>query len=379
MKMKNMKKNIAFLSFLIFCVYFILPVETGETTTRSIFYVGGNEPGNYSSIQDAIDNASEGDIVTVFNGMYNENIILDKSINLVGEDKDTTIINGSINDNVITLTADQVTITGFTIQYSGDSFSNAGINVTSDYNNISGNNVMNNFYGITLFYASNNIISENTISHNEHCGIYMSGSSYNLITRNTIEYHIYNGIGMYDSSDTNTIIHNALTHNDYCGINIAISSSNEITENSITDNNIGIRIPHSQYKNTISNNAFSNNKDDFIRGAKFPTFELMIVVIALILMTAFIVFWREKEEKKTQPSKDTKHSLDARGHPCPIPLIMTKKKIAKMNKGEILEIITADIVAKENIERYAIDKYKLVRIDKKGDLFKIYIKNYCFT
>ncbi|UCF12907.1 MAG: sulfurtransferase TusA family protein, partial [Thermoplasmatales archaeon] len=97
-------------------------------------------------------------------------------------------------------------------------------------------------------------------------------------------------------------------------------------------------------------------------------------VIALIIMTVFIVFWREKKEKKTQPSKDTKFSLDARGNPCPIPLIMTKKKIAKMNKGELMEIITADIVAKENIERYAIDKYELVRIDKKEGLFKIYIK-----
>ncbi len=368
----KMKKIIAFMSFLIICTYSILPVVTSGKITGNNLYVGGNQQGNYSRIQDAIDNASEGDTITVFNGMYNENIILNKSINLIGEDKYITIINGRINDNVITLTANQVKITGFTIQHSGDKFPHAGINVTSDNNNISGNILINNFYGMTLFSASNNIISENIISNNDQCGIYMTDSSNNIITRNTIENHNFNGIGMYQSSNTNTITDNLLTHNDYCGINIGKSASNEIIGNSITDNNIGIRIPSSEYQNQISNNDFSNNKNDYTQAAGFPTFEFIIVAVSLILMTAFILFWKEKN---TPSSKDTRHSLDARGNPCPIPLIMTKKKISKIAKGEILEIITADIVAKENIERYARDNYDLIRIDKKGELFKIYIKN----
>jgi tRNA 2-thiouridine synthesizing protein A len=111
-----------------------------------------------------------------------------------------------------------------------------------------------------------------------------------------------------------------------------------------------------------------------MRGAGFPLFEFIIVVISLVFMTGFIVFWRERKEKKIHRSKETKHTLDARGNPCPIPLIMTKKKLNKMTKGEILEITTTDIVAKENIERYAIDKYELIRIDKKGGHFKIFIK-----
>jgi TusA-related sulfurtransferase len=140
------------------------------------------------------------------------------------------------------------------------------------------------------------------------------------------------------------------------------------------DNNIGIRISHSQYKNQISNNVFLNNKNDFIKGEEFPTFELIIVVISFIIMTVFIVFWRDKKEKKYKSSKEKKHSIDSRGNPCPIPLIMTKKKIAKISKGDVLEIITTDVVAKENIERYAFKNYELVRIDKKGELYKIYIK-----
>ena len=81
----------------------------------------------------------------------------------------------------------------------------------------------------------------------------------------------------------------------------------------------------------------------------------------------------EKSEKNSY-FKGEKHILDTQGKACPIPLIMTKKKIAKINKGKILEIITSDIVAKENIERFGREKHKLLRTEKKDELFKLFIK-----
>ncbi len=53
-------------------------MERGQT-----FYVGGYGPNNYTQIQDAIDNASEGDTVFVFNGTYFEHVTVNKSINLI--------------------------------------------------------------------------------------------------------------------------------------------------------------------------------------------------------------------------------------------------------------------------------------------------------
>jgi len=57
-------------------------------------YVGGSGPGNYTSIQDAINDASDGDTIFVFNGTYYENVIIDKSVKLVGENRNTTVIDG---------------------------------------------------------------------------------------------------------------------------------------------------------------------------------------------------------------------------------------------------------------------------------------------
>ncbi|MHA2390098.1 MAG: hypothetical protein ACXACW_15360, partial [Candidatus Hodarchaeales archaeon] len=95
-----------------------------------ILYVGGSGPNNYTSIQDAIDDAVDGDTVFVYedSSPYNEpDIIIDKSINLIGEDKYTTVIDGGGSGDVIFVSADWVNITRFTIQNSGITDMDSGI------------------------------------------------------------------------------------------------------------------------------------------------------------------------------------------------------------------------------------------------------------
>ena len=119
----------------------------------------------YKFIQDAVDDAGNGDGVYVHNGTYYENIVIERSIVLTGENKDSAIIDGYDIDNVIHIIADNVEITGFTIQNassSGEYFNRNGIYVKSSKNIIHGNHITNNTCGILLEYD----VSDSLIYHN---------------------------------------------------------------------------------------------------------------------------------------------------------------------------------------------------------------------
>jgi len=174
-------------------------------------YVGGSGPGNYTRIQDAIDNASNGDTVYVYDDSspYNEYVKINTSIHLVGENQKTTVIDGQ-GLIAVSLKADAITFTGFTVQNTG--FLSFGLYVFSNNNTIRGNIFSNNFLSdIYLTTSNNNTITENTFS-NSAIGICLSESNDTTITRNII------------------------TKNHGYGIALANSRRNLISQNNILDN-----------------------------------------------------------------------------------------------------------------------------------------------
>ncbi len=152
------------------------PISKGKT-----LYVGGTGPLNYTWIQTAIRDASDGDTVYVYDDSspYYEEVEVDKSINLIGEDKDTTVIIRPFHGiDIIYVNADWVNISGFTIKNG-----NHGIDTSSNYNTITGNIISNNYDGIHLDSSIYNTIEGNNISKNKR-GIYLGFSNRNTIQKN---------------------------------------------------------------------------------------------------------------------------------------------------------------------------------------------------
>ena len=230
------------------------------SVSGNTLYVGGTGPGNYSKIQDAIDNASYSDTVFVFKGEYHENVYINKSISLIGEDKSMTIVNADDYRDVINISADGVTITGFTLTESDIIwYAGAGIRAeSSNYNTIYDNKIVENDYGILLVNSSNNHIYDNTIINNLAHGMRLDFSSNNNISGNSVVYD--GGISLYHCSN-NSIKENELKYSYSC-IYLEDSCDNIIDNNYITGSIWeAVSLWEGSYGNSVIGNTVTDNYD----------------------------------------------------------------------------------------------------------------------
>ncbi len=296
-------------------------IRFGDSNT---LYVGGSGPDNYTKIQDAVNDALDGDIVFVFDDSspYKELVVIGKSINLIGEDRDTTVIDGDYKGTVVDIQADGVTVSGFTLincnrinnwQYNvikiirhnnviiknniistgpwdlfppwvagvylkdssnnliqnniifddSDAVPTAGIEIHdgSSLNNVSGNEIYGYTEGLGLD-ANDNIIYGNNIHHNSY-GIDNHGDG-NKIINNIVTNNLCEGIRNDRVSNIlisgNTIIYNGHGIEFDNGIAIVQGSNNQIINNYISNNNpTGIFLLISK-NNLITDNRISDNK-----------------------------------------------------------------------------------------------------------------------
>ncbi|UCE36876.1 MAG: right-handed parallel beta-helix repeat-containing protein [Thermoplasmata archaeon] len=238
-----------------------------DVVSAAIIYVGSGFGNDTTSIQEAIDNyASDGDTVFVYCGTYYENVVINKTIDLIGENKDTTIIDASGNSDAIFGSANYINITGFSIRNSGQNPSDAGIKLYfAQCCSIANNNVLNNFIGMNLYYSDNTTIVNNNASNN-WIGISLDHSNSSTIANNKALSNIYFGIRLYRSNN-NTFFNNVASHNFEMGTFLFESNNNSITYNNASNSRYGFFISTSN-NNFIANNNASLNHLDGIRLTK---------------------------------------------------------------------------------------------------------------
>ena len=217
----------------------------------------------YQHIQDGIDNVFEGYTIYVKNGTYYENVLVNKTINLDGEKPSSTIIDGGGVGNVVAITAENVRLSGFTIQNGGNDLFDAGIKTrlywTNGSSEIKNNIIKNNKQGIYLYWSSWNEIRGNIIEDNSN-GIYLWGSYNNIIDNNTIQNNTNNGIEFEYSQGY--ITGNAVVNNGKIGMYLNEKSNVCIVNgaNLIKDNAIGVMVNNSKCACVIRNNFIDNDQ-----------------------------------------------------------------------------------------------------------------------
>ena len=262
--------------------------EKEEIYNNQILYVGGNGPGNYTKLQDAINESIDSDTIYVFSlsSPYIENIIIDKSITIIGEDKNYTIIDGGIRGTTIKIIKNDINIREFTIIGDIGIYSSVGIEIESvDNIKIYNNIIINNYDGININNSNNNNINNNIIKNNGRTGILIQHSNENKIYKNNISNNNIFGI-FYFYANHNTINNNKILNNGDDGMVFRNSENNEIFLNNIsgsfyygvnlfsTENVNNVFYYNNFYKNGLNARGENNNKwDNGLKGNYWDDYE----------------------------------------------------------------------------------------------------------
>ena len=210
--------------------------------------------GNHTTIQAAIKAANPGDTIRVWAGTYTENIVVNKTVILIGNGTSNTTIDGSWIGDSLTITADSVEVSNFKLISSGENgIYLYNVSKCKIFNNTC---IPSNGIGILLQGSSNNIIINNNCSDKPYYGIKLEGSWNNTLLNNNCSNCTY-GINLFMSSN-NKIDNSICSLNYFDGIWVDESSNNKLINNTCSNNDDGIRLTDSP-KNTLINNTCASN------------------------------------------------------------------------------------------------------------------------
>ena len=153
--------------------------------------VGKTKDVTYTTIKEAINNCNDHATIHILNGYYVENIIINKPITLIGQDKNHTIIDGGFQRDVVDIISQDVTIKNITIQNSNTSPANiqniSGIAIQKDNTTIQNCIIQHNIAGITII--SNNNTIQHCLFNNNSYGIYTKQAEGNSVAYSTFQYN----------------------------------------------------------------------------------------------------------------------------------------------------------------------------------------------
>ncbi|RLE39908.1 hypothetical protein DRZ77_03375, partial [Candidatus Woesearchaeota archaeon] len=258
------------------------------TIIPSIVYVdddfNSSTPGwgydHFNKIQDGINAISNGNTVFVYSGLYEENLLINKSIRLIGENFATTIIRGKGDGTAVHIINDSVYIDGFTVTNEKTGTS-VGIQIDSNYNKITNCSIHHSGRGVIISMHGGvgsiyNNISYCRIHNNTDSGIVLDGCTDTTVYSCEIENNFW---GIEARSSYNSIKNCDINNNSMYGIyvysqeihieNCRISSNkigigingnyNRVTNCNVSASDFGIKIFQSCNYNLLKDNFLYNN------------------------------------------------------------------------------------------------------------------------
>ncbi len=212
-------------------------------------------------LQERIDAATDGDVITVPAGLHAGQYVVSRSITLEGEPG--AILDAQGKGDVVKVEAPDVTIRGLTIRGTGKSLDreNAGITILSPRATIENNTLEDVLFGVYLKKAPGSVLRGNTIGGKDlevqrrGDGIRLWESPGSIIEDNVITNS--RDVVMWFSENVH-IRRNHISHGRY-GLHFMYSDSNVLEDNIIERNSVGAFLMYSKDL-TLTRNRFERNR-----------------------------------------------------------------------------------------------------------------------
>ncbi len=243
-------------------VGFVLPAEAqSQQEPRPQADITVCESCDESSLASAVSSAPEGAVIEVRGGVYPGGLVIDKTLTILGVDD--PVIDGEGEGTLLAITAQAVTVVGFTLRNSGVSHDreDSGILVDAERATISNNYLDNVLFGIYLRNANGSVIEGNTIiARDAEVGLRGDGIriwySDDVVVDGNFASDGRDMILWY--SDHAIVTDNEFNRNRY-GMHLMFSNDVSIEGNSLNENTIGLYVMYSRdvriVGNSMSNNA----------------------------------------------------------------------------------------------------------------------------
>ncbi|MHC4550456.1 MAG: nitrous oxide reductase family maturation protein NosD [Planctomycetota bacterium] len=238
-----------------------LLVVAGSSATAATLRVG---PEGHATISAAIAAAAPGDTIVVAPGVYEENVVVDRSVTLVGEGY-PHLFGGHAGD-VVLVRADDVELRGFVVRGSGKRMmvSDAGVKIQGARARIRDNRILDNLFGVYLKRCTHALVEGNTIRGRAEVGIGMRGAGvhffdalHNTVRGNRVS-HVRDGV-YFDHADFNTVEDNEFYELRY-GVHYMYCKDNAFLRNVFRDSMGGAAVMYTERVIFRGNRMVDNRK-----------------------------------------------------------------------------------------------------------------------
>ena len=213
-------------------------------------------PDDYSTIREAVDGANTSETIFVRAGVYDEGVIVNKMIVLIGESPTNTIICGGIFGVTIKISAQNVTISGFMVgslfQWPNGPLFRIAVNNALNTRIVG--NIIVAAKGIGISATGSNIsIINNIVQHSGLCGIRVNAGIDFAISGNIVSHSLQYGILLTGPRNC-TLRSNHISDNEY-NFGIADSYYTHDIDTSNTVNGKPIYYWVNRHDESVPNNA----------------------------------------------------------------------------------------------------------------------------